>query len=171
MRPYRLLACLLLGALALTSCAAHAERWAVLRFERLSYSNLYQQVADALDGSGYRVIKQDPGSGRIETDWDIGPSLREVRGPSRRKAVARINAVDHDDDGGTIYEVRVRVREQVIRKGGLLAHEIRSSEDWEDWKDNYDEAEYLLARLGALLQDYRVRLEHADPDAAGVGAP
>ena len=166
MRSRHLFVCLLVAAFALPSCSTTPERWAVLNFERLSYSNLYQQVADALDGSGYRVLKQDPGSGRIETDWEVGPSLQEVRGPSRRKVVARVNALD---DGR--YEVRVRVAEQVIRKGGTLAREIRSSTDWEDWKDNYEEAEYLLARLGALLQEYRVRVNRDAPGTAEADAP
>ena len=149
-----LLALGLVCGLGLGACAVRPERWAVMNLERLSYSNLYQQVADALDGSGYRVMKQDISSGRVETDWQYGPSVREVRGPSRRRAIAQVNALD---DG--LFEVRVRVLEQVIRKGGTLARHIRESDDWEDWKDDYDEAEYLIARLGALLSEYRVRLD------------
>ncbi|GJM22387.1 MAG: hypothetical protein DHS20C15_23020 [Planctomycetota bacterium] len=154
--------CALLAlALTLGACTSSPERWAVMNLERLSYSNLYQQVVDALDGSGYRVMKQDLSSGRIETDWQYGPSVREVRGPSRRRAIAELRPLE---DG--VHEVRVRVSEQVIRKGGTLARHIRESNDWEDWRDDYDEAEYLIARMGALLAEYRVRFDAHDGAAS-----
>ena len=151
-----LLACALLAA-----CASPTERWAVLRFERLSYQNLFEQTADTIGGSGYRLLKLDASKGSMESDWQYGTSVREIRGPSRRKVFATIGAADE----AGVYEVRIRVEEQVIRRGGILARQVRESEDWEDWKDAYDEAEYLVARLGALLQDYRVRVTVEDVEA------
>lgn len=155
----------LLGVTSLSlslACSTTPERWAVLTFERLSYQNLFEQVADTIDGSGYRIAKLDPSAGTLESDWQYGQAVREIRGPARRKVHAQLIAAK---DGS--FVVRVRVQEEVIRRGGLLATQIRQSEDWEEWKDDYDEAAYIAARLGALLQDYRVRA--VVDDEAGPG--
>ena len=50
------------------------------------------------------------------------------------------------------FRVALRVAEEVIRKGGLLATNVRAWDDWEEFDDNFDDAEYLMAKIQALVQ-------------------
>lgn len=141
-------AVLLLGALA---CAGPSERWAEVRFQDLSFTSLYTVVVDLLDAEGFDVRSRDPDTGTIESSWLYGTSRREVRGPSRRKALVRIEPGPNDS-----WIVRVRVAEEVVRKAGLLATRVRESDDWEAIGDNFEDAEYLAAKMRALLIDKQV---------------
>lgn len=151
---------LALGLALLPGCAGPPPLWAELDFERIGYGNLYVSIVDLLEVEGYVVASRNPDSGVIETEWLIGPSIREVRGPSRRKAVVEVEPT------GERLHVRLRVREQVIRKAGMGATNLRFNDDWEDYRDNWDDAEYLAAKLRALLMDFHavdaVVLEGAD---------
>lgn len=150
--PAPLLALGLALALALVpGCAGRKKHWLSLEFDDITYANLYLSVIDVLDARGYGVSKRDPSLGQIESDWVYGTSVRQVFGPSRRKAVVEIERIDAAAD---IYEVRVRVREEVIRKAGLRATHLRESDDWEEWEDSFDDAEHLAAMLRALLYDH-----------------
>lgn len=134
----------------LGACVSTPPLWAELSFDGLSYDNLWVVVIDLLDSEGFHVKSGDPGTGSIESDWLYGTSVREVRGPSRRKAMVEINK--QPDVIGWV--VRLRVREEVIRKGGMRATQLRDSPDWEEWHDDWDSTEYLAAKIRARLTDY-----------------
>jgi hypothetical protein len=150
--PPLLLLALLLPALLSSGCSSTPERWAETRVNDVTYSVLYNLVLTTIDAEGFIVRKREPQSGRIESDWVYGTSQRRVRGPSRRKVFAVIEPIEGDD-----FRVAVRVAEEVIRKGGLLATNIRASNDWEEFDDNFDDAEYLMAKIAALLDAHRAR--------------
>lgn len=143
------LAHLLVGA-TLSGCLSTPELWAEVNFDGLAYDNLWVVVIDLLDSEGFHVIAGDPGSGSLESEWLYGTSVREVRGPSRRKATVEISQRLE----GPGWKVRVRVREEVIRKGGMRATQIRESAEWEEWHDNWDDAEFLAAKIRARLSTY-----------------
>lgn len=145
--PPLLLLALLLPLLATAGCSSTPERWAETRVNDVTYSVLYNLVQTTIDAEGFIVRKREPQTGRIESDWVYGTSQRRVRGPSRRKVFAVIEPIENDD-----FRVAVRVAEEVIRKGGLLATNIRASDDWEEFDDNFDDAEYLMAKIAALIQ-------------------
>ena len=142
-----LLALLLPPLLAATGCSSTPERWAETRVDDVTYSVLYNLVLTTIDAEGFTVRKREPQSGHIESDWVYGTSQRRVRGPSRRKVFAVIEPIEDDD-----FRVALRVAEEVIRKGGLLATNVRASDDWEEFDDNFDDAEYLMAKIQALVQ-------------------
>lgn len=141
----------LLVALALSSCGLVDEseappRWAYGRFVDVEYNALLLVIGSTIEGEGFDVVRTDPGDGTVETDWAYGTSQRQVRGPSRRKVLADVTP---GDEG---YDVRLRVREEVIRKLGLMATDVRRSDDWEPFPDNIDDAEFLMTKLQALLR-------------------
>ena len=142
-----------LALLLLAGCNVLNERWAEARFEGISYPSLYGVVLSTMDAEGYVVREREPSAASLESDWVYGTSLRQVRGPSRRRAHAEIKPVGQDQ-----WLVRVRVEEQVVRKGGMLATNVRESENWEDYEDNFDDAEYLMAKVAALLDAHRQRV-------------
>ncbi len=131
-------------------CASTRERWAEVTMHDLGYQNLYHSVLDLLELEGFYVILRLPDTGRIESEWFRGDSRREVRGPSRRKVHVEIER----KKGERAYVVRLRVQEQIIRKGGMLAIDTRDESLWEDYPDSFGDAEFLAAKLGALLADY-----------------
>ncbi|MHC4846457.1 MAG: hypothetical protein ACYTCU_09890 [Planctomycetota bacterium] len=155
MRVPKLLLPLLLVASGLGCATDEAHQWAESRFVGLSYEALFGVVASTIDGEGFAVRRHDTTTGEIETDWAYGTSLREVRGPSRRKVHARVEI----DDATGGFRVRLRVAEEVLRQRGELATHVRDSTDWERYSDNWDDATYLMAKLTALLRDYRVTAE------------
>ncbi|MCB9899428.1 MAG: hypothetical protein H6825_15585 [Planctomycetes bacterium] len=168
---------LLLGALA-SGCATSSERWAEVRFQDVSYLNLYRAVADVLGSEGYPVKREDPVEGLIETEWRYGESVREVRGPSRTRAFVTIEPSEierEDQDPLPVTLVRVRVPEEVIRKGGLLARNERNSEDWEEYKDDFERAEFLAEKIRILLADHHVSARTlagaVDPGDDGESVP
>jgi len=138
--------------LLLAGCASVNERWAEARFEGISYPSLYGVVLSTFDAEGYSVRERDPSAATLESDWVYGTSMRVVRGPSRRRAHAELKSVSEGQ-----WLVRVRVEEEVVRKGGMLATNVRESENWEDFEDNFDDAEYLMAKIAALLEAHRAR--------------
>jgi hypothetical protein len=142
-----------LALLLLTACNAPGERWAEAGFEGISYPSLYGVVLSTFDAEGYVVRDRDPSAARLESEWVYGTSMRVVRGPSRRRAHAEIKSV-----GDNQWLVRVRVEEEVVRKGGMLATNVRESENWEEFEDNFDDAEYLVAKVAALLDAHRARV-------------
>ena len=144
-----LVAAALLGV-SLSGCLATPELWAEVSFDGLAYDNLWVVVIDLLDSEGFHVTAGDPGSGALESEWLYGTSVREVRGPSRRKAMVEIS--ERLQSPG--WKVRLRVREEVIRKGGMRATGLRESTDWEEWHDNWDDAEFLAAKMRARLSSY-----------------
>ena len=147
-------------ALLVVACSiTEKRRWAEARFEGLSFSVLYASVADLFEAEGFDVTIRDASGGIVESEWAYGTSRREVRGPSRRKAIAEVEKL-----APGVYVVRVRVAEEVIRKGGLLATKLRDSDDWETFPDNFEDAEYLAAKLRAMLDEHQVPVE-VDPDA------
>lgn len=135
---------------SLSGCLSTPELWAEMSFDGLAYDNLWVVVIDLLDSEGFHVTAGDPGSGSLESEWLYGTSVREVRGPSRRKALVEIS--ERLDAHG--WKVRLRVREEVIRKGGMRATQIRDSAEWEEWHDNWDDAEFLAAKIRARLSTY-----------------
>ena len=146
----RLVAALTL--LLLASCSSFSERWASAQFNEISYPALYQVVVTTLGAEGYVVRNFDAQTAKLDTEWVYGTSQRQVRGPSRRKVIALIEPVEDED-----FRVSLRVAEEVIRKGGLLATNVRESDDWESFDDNYDDADYVIAKLAALLDAHRSR--------------
>jgi len=138
---------LLLAAWPSAGCSATKERWAETTVHDVSYPVLYNLVLSTVDSEGFPVRRREPQAGRIESEWVYGTSQRLVRGPSRRKAFAVIEPLKDDD-----FRVAVRVAEEVIRKGGMLATNVRESEDWEEYDDNFDDAEYLMAKIAALIR-------------------
>lgn len=138
-----------------TSCASNKERWAEISMQELSYQNLFASVLDMLELEGYLVHMQLPDTGEIDTDWLRGISRREVRGPSRRKAHIEIKPLE----GPRQFVVRIRVEEEIIRKGGMLARENAKESEWEPFPDNFEDAEYLAAKLRALLADYAIKVQ------------
>jgi len=169
---------LLLAGLALLccSCASSKERWAEAAYMNISFQNLYGLVQTTIDAEGYPARVRDVRTGRIETDWVYGNSNSIVRGPARRKVIARIEPLPEGEDG---YLVRLRVAEEVIPRGGLLAMNPRESDDWESYQDNFDTAEYIMAKIAALLSDNRVSADFerqispcqfgGNPDCANCG--
>jgi hypothetical protein len=148
MRAMRLL--LPLALLLLPACSALTERWAEATFHDLSYPSLYAVVLSTVDAEGYAVTQRDPQTAELHSDWIYGTSRSVVRGPSRRRVHARMEPA-----GEGAWRVRLRVEEQVIRKGGMLATNVRESENWEEFEDNFDDAEYLMAKIAALLREHR----------------
>lgn len=146
----RALLLLAVVALPLAGCSSTREKWAALELQDLTYSNLYLGVIDILDGQGFPVHARDPNVGKVESEWLYGTSVRAVFGPSRRKAYVEI--LPSVGTPGALM-VRVRVAEQVIRKAGLRATRVRESDDWEDWEDAYDDAEFLAAKIRARFID------------------
>ena len=142
----------LLAVLLLTGCSSVSERWAEAHFYDISYPSLYGVVVTTVDAEGFAVRDRDPQTAEIHSDWVYGTSMRVVRGPSRRRVHAELLPQGED-----AYLVRLRVEEQVVRKGGMLATNVRESENWEEFDDNYDDAEYLMAKVAALLQAHRAR--------------
>lgn len=142
----------LLALLLLAGCASFDERWAEARFEGVSYPSVYGVVVATVSSEGFAVPERDPQTGEVHSDWVYGTSRSVVRGPSRRRVHATIRP-----EGDAACRVRLRVEEQVIRQGGLLATNVRESDNWEDWEDNFDDAEFLLAKMSALLASYRAR--------------
>lgn len=138
---------LLAPLLLAVGCNTFQERWAETRVDDVSYSVLYNLVLSTVDAEGYIVRRREPQSGLIESDWVYGTSQRVVRGPSRRKVFAVIEPLE-----GESYRVALRVAEEVIRKGGLLATNVRNSDDWEEYDDNFDDAEFLMAKISALIK-------------------
>jgi len=152
MSSLRAVLLVLLPALLAGGCASSKELWAEATYRNLSYSSLYGVVLTTIDAEGYPVRMRDPQRGSVETEWVYGMSNAVVRGPARRKVFATIEPLDD----GTGYLVRMRVAEEVIPKGGILNMNPRESEDWESYKDNFDIAEYLMAKVAALLSENRV---------------
>lgn len=150
MRAMRLL--LPLALLLLPACSSLGERWAEATFQGLSYPSLYAVVLSTVDAEGYGVPQRDPQTAEIHSDWIYGTSRSVVRGPSRRRVHAEILQA-----GEAAWRVRLRVEEQVIRKGGMLATNVRESENWEEFEDNFDDAEFLVAKIAALLREHRAR--------------
>jgi len=153
-----LLALALLGPLGVgPGCAASKERWADVGIEGLSFQNLYHSLIDLMEVEGFHVLHRNPGAGTFLTEWLPGISRREVRGPSRRRVHVRIEEIEDDtsteEDEGA-YLVNLRVEEQIIRKGGMLNTGMRPNDDWEAFPDNFDDAEYLVAKIRAMLADF-----------------
>ncbi len=142
----------LLAALLLAGCSALEERWAEARFAGISYPALYGVVLTTVDADGFAVRDRNPQTAAIHSEWVYGTSQSVVRGPSRRRVHALIEPVE-----GDAFMVRLRVEEEVVRKGGMLATNVRESENWEPFEDNFDEAEYLMAKIAALLDAHRSR--------------
>jgi hypothetical protein len=145
-----------------TGCATTTQRWAEVNMQELGYQNLYASVLDMLEMEGYSVHKRLPDLGEIETEWLRGISRREVRGPSRSRVHVDINRAE----GRRHYVVRIRVEEQIVRKGGMLSTGDHRESDWEPFPDNFEDAEYLAAKLRALLSEYAIRDEAiVEPEA------
>ncbi len=140
-------------------CASASERWVQSAYAGISYPSLYNVVATTIAAEGFPMTGPEAQGGQIESGWVYGTSQRVVRGPSRRRAVAEIRLLPDDR-----LLVRLRVVEEVVRRGGMSAVNVRASEDWEPYEDNFDDAEYLMARVAALLDEKRV----ASP-ASGAG--
>ncbi len=153
---HRLLLLVLPLLLLCGSCASSKERWAEASYQKISYQNLYAIVQTTIDAEGYPARVRDVQKGRIESDWVYGNSNAIVRGPARRKVFAHIEPLDNEVPG---YRVRLRVAEEVIPRGGLLAMNPRETDDWESFEDNFDTAEYLMAKIAALLAENRVSRE------------
>lgn len=135
-------------------CASNKERWAEVQMQEISYQNLYSSILDMLELEGYVVHMGLPDSGTVETEWLRGISRREVRGPSRRKVHVELKSAE----AARQYMVRMRVEEQIIRKGGLLSSGTPPETAWEAFPDNFEDAEYLAAKLRALLSDYAIKV-------------
>ncbi|MBM3985040.1 MAG: hypothetical protein FJ296_05020 [Planctomycetes bacterium] len=142
----------LLALLLLPACSTLRERWAEASFQDISYPSLYAVVLSTVDAEGYAVIQRDPQSAELHSEWIYGTSRTVVRGPSRRRVHAEMEPV-----GEKGWRVRLRVEEQVVRKGGMLATNVRESENWEEFEDNFDDAEYLMAKIAVLLREHRER--------------
>ncbi len=112
----------------------------------IAYPDLFTVVERTVDGEGYPIRLRNLQAGTIESDWRYGTSLREFRGPSRQRVIASINPE------GSGWVVNLRVLEEVLEKGGLLATHPQESEDWEPIPDNFDQAEMLVARINATLR-------------------
>ncbi len=145
MRPLLLLA-------LLAGCSSLNERWAEATFRDLSYPSLYAVVLATVDAEGFAVRERDPQTAELHSDWIYGSSRSVVRGPARRRVHAALQPAGKD-----AWRVRLRVEEQVIRKGGMLATNVRESENWEDFEDNFDDAEFLVAKIAALLREHHAR--------------
>ena len=156
---------LALATAVLPACASAREKWAHVPLQGLSYQNLYHAIIDLLEVEGVHVRIRNPGIGTVTSEWQQALSRREVRGPSRRKVHVKIVS-DPDVDGA--YTVSLRVEEQIIRKGGLLSSGVRQDDDWEAFPDNYEDAEYFVAKIRALLGDY---LRQVDVEPAYVPPP
>jgi hypothetical protein len=150
MRAMRLVMALTL--LLLASCSAVNARWASAQFTGIAYPTLFGAVTMTIQAEGYEVPATDAQTAKIDSAWVYGTSQRVVRGPSRRRVHADIEAI-----ADRSFRVRMRVEEEVIRKGGMLATNVRESKDWESFEDNYDDAEYLMAKLSALLEAHRYK--------------
>ena len=145
-----------------SGCASTTQRWAEVNMQDVSYQNLYASVLDMLEMEGYFVRKRLPDLGEIETEWLRGISRREVRGPSRSRVHVDINRAE----GRRRYVVRMRVEEQIVRKGGMLSAGEHRESDWESFPDNFEDAEYLAAKLRALLSEYAIKDEAVvEPEA------
>lgn len=153
----------------LVACAGTGERWAEVRFTDISYPNLYRSVADVLASEGFPSAVEDTSSGTLESEWQYGTSVREVRGPSRRKVHVLIEEAEPPPEGAEItgpvaqWVVRLRVAEEIIRKGGILARNIRQSDDWEEYRDKFEDAELLAEKIRALLAEHHVMV-HTRPE-------
>ena len=127
--------------------AAPTDRWVERRFEPLTMGAMFNLVLVSIDAEGFVPRLRNPDTGEIESDWVIGLSNRVLRGPTRRRVHAVVQA---HPEGGQL--VRLRVATQVIRKGGLLAVNVRDSDDWESVPDDVDMGELLLAKIAALVR-------------------
>ncbi len=159
-----LLLAVLLPALLATGCATQPERWAESRFLGLSLPALQSVALTTVSSEGYPVRPRDQRPGGFTSDWLYGTSQLAVRGPSRRRVIAEIVP-----DGGGLL-LRLRVEEHVVVKGGMLAMHVRESEDWEPFPDNFDAAEFLVAKVSSLLSDYRVQPTGLPPLGTAPGA-
>jgi len=119
--------------------------WASMSFPDVTYSDIFSVVLTTLHGEGYLAKTRDAETGNIETDWLYGQSQAKVRGPSRRRVIV------HIDPEGAGQVVRLRVVEEVIWKAGMRATNLRESDDWEIADDNFEEAEFLLARIRGVM--------------------
>jgi hypothetical protein len=156
----------LFAAAWLAGCASNRERWAEGSFANVSYPVLYNVALTTVDAEGFVVRYRNPQQGEFESDWIYGTSQRVVRGPSRRKVYVRIQPEEGDR-----YLVRLRVAEEIVRKGGMMAVNVRESEDWEEFDDNYEDAEYLMAKLVALIRAEGKPLPPAKSAGEGAVAP
>jgi len=143
---------LLLAVLLLAGCAGVQERWAEATFTDISYPALYGVLLTTIDAEGFVVRDRNAQTAEIHSEWVYGTSQSVVRGPSRRRVHAAIELLDDD-----ALHVRLRVEENVVRKGGMLATNVRESENWEPFEDNFDDAERIMARLSVLLDLNRAR--------------
>jgi len=140
----------ILLVLAAGCAAAPTDRWVERRFDGFSTGVMFNLVLVSLDAEGFAPRDRNPDTGEIVTDWVVGLSNREMRGPTRRRVHAVVTA---HEEGRQL--VRLRVATQVIRRGGLLAVNVRESEDWESIPDDVDSAELLLAKIAALVRTAR----------------
>ncbi|MED5330946.1 MAG: hypothetical protein VX916_06605 [Planctomycetota bacterium] len=120
--------------------------WVTRDFKDIGYSSLFGVVSTTINSEGFRGGVTDPGRGRLESGWRYGDSQRKIRGPSRRKVIVEIDLLTSRS-----HRVRLRVKEEVLRKQGLLATQVRENEEWEIYEDNLEEAEFLMAKLKALI--------------------
>ncbi len=142
---------LAVGAL-LPGCLSPSEtyaRWVEAPFDDISYPSLFGVVVATVGAEGFPVSGVDIGDSRLKSDWAYGTSQRAVRGPSRKRVHVEI-----ERQGDRAFLVRMRVEEEVIRKRGLLATEVRESADWEAYPDDVKVAELVLAKLRAMLGHY-----------------
>jgi len=142
----------LLAAILLSGCLSPSEtyaRWVQAPFDDISYPSLFGVVAATMGAEGYPIPAADIGDSGLKSEWAYGTSQRAVRGPSRKRVHVEI-----ERQGERAFNVRLRVEEEVIRKRGLLATEVRESGDWEAYPDDIAEAEYMLAKLRAMLGDF-----------------
>ena len=157
----------------LGSCSGTSERWAEVRFTDISYPNLFRSVADVLESEGFPSAAESVTQGTLETQWQYGTSVREVRGASRRKVFARIEEAEPPDPEQEIsgpvaqWVVRLRVKEEIIRKSGILARNVRQSDRWEEYKDRFEDAELLAEKVRALLADHHVMV-HVRSEVDGL---
>lgn len=159
-----LASCLLVG---LAACASSRERWAEVRFAELSYPNLFRSIADVLASEGFPPAGEDTSEGTLETEWQYGTSVREVRGASRRKVFVVIEeqpATADAQNADVTWIVRLRVAEEVKRKSGLLDRSEHG--EWEEYRDNFEDAELLAEKVRALLADH-----HVSVSARSAGRP
>ena len=142
----------LLAVLLLAACSSVREQWAEATLTSISYPALYGVVLSTVDSRGFPVRERDPHTGEIHSEWVYGQSRAAVRGPARQRVHASI-----EPQPGDAFLLRLRVEQEVVRKGGMLATNVRESENWEPYEDNFDEAEILMGKIAALLAANRSR--------------
>lgn len=148
--PLPLVLAALLSMTGCVSVGSPTERWVEQHFDEFSYGTLFNVVLTTVDAEGFPARVRNPDAGEIESDWVYGTSVRKLRGPSRRKAIVRISSVDGAEG---VYLVRLRVAEEVLRKGGLLAAgpQRAKEDDWESFQDNVENAEFLMQKIVRLV--------------------